>query len=392
VPRKDHILNLPGFTLKKAKESEHRLVLEVEYRGKINCVYCSGVRLRKKASFIRRVHHETMGLRKTILHFMGHKYYCNDCQRYFNGRYPGILKYQRSTERLRTQVAHYHTKGISQKDLARDFRIGTATVERWYQYYYQRLSQELKSRPCPTVLGIDEHFFTRKDGYATTLCDLRRHTIFDVVKGRSGADLHSYLQQLPGKENVKVVCMDLSSTYRKVVKQYFPHAMIVADRFHVIRLLQQHCLQTYQQLSPTLKYHRGLLGALRTLPEHLSARQRQRRDEYFKAHPAIAAVYEFKQQLHQLLMNKHCKARRCKQLIPVFLNGLEQLKNQPFMPLQTLAKTLSHWQEEIVRMWRFTKSNGITEGFHRKMKLIQRRAYGFRNFENYRLRVRVLCG
>jgi transposase len=32
-------------------------------------------------------------------------------------------------------------------------------------------------------------------------------------------------------------------------------------------------------------------------------------------------------------------------------------------------------------MWRFTKSNGITEGFHRKMKLIQRRAYGFKNFE-----------
>ncbi len=42
-------------------------------------------------------------------------------------------------------------------------------------------------------------------------------------------------------------------------------------------------------------------------------------------------------------------------------------------------------------MWRFTKSNGITEGFHRKMKLIQRRAYGFRNFENSRTRVRVLC-
>ncbi|WP_154696056.1 MULTISPECIES: transposase, partial [Legionella] len=25
-------------------------------------------------------------------------------------------------------------------------------------------------------------------------------------------------------------------------------------------------------------------------------------------------------------------------------------------------------------------------------KLIQRRAYGFRNFENYRVRVKVLCG
>jgi hypothetical protein len=38
-----------------------------------------------------------------------------------------------------------------------------------------------------------------------------------------------------------------------------------------------------------------------------------------------------------------------------------------------------------------TQNNGITEGFHRKMKLIQRRAYGFRNFENYRIRVKVLC-
>jgi transposase len=43
-------------------------------------------------------------------------------------------------------------------------------------------------------------------------------------------------------------------------------------------------------------------------------------------------------------------------------------------------------------MWRFARNNGITEGFHRKMKLIQRRAYGFRNFENYRLRVIAQCG
>ena len=67
------------------------------------------------------------------------------------------------------------------------------------------------------------------------------------------------------------------------------------------------------------------------------------------------------------------------------------MKKSPFRPLQKLAKTFHQWQEEIARMWRFTKSNGITEGFHRKMKLIQRRAYGFRNFENYRTRVRVLC-
>lgn len=57
----------------------------------------------------------------------------------------------------------------------------------------------------------------------------------------------------------------------------------------------------------------------------------------------------------------------------------------------TLGKTFESWSEELVRMWRFTKNNGITEGFHTKMEMINRRAYGFRNFENYRLRVRALC-
>ena len=42
-------------------------------------------------------------------------------------------------------------------------------------------------------------------------------------------------------------------------------------------------------------------------------------------------------------------------------------------------------------MWRFTRDNSITEGFHAKMELINRQAYGFRNFSDYRMRVKVLC-
>ena len=57
----------------------------------------------------------------------------------------------------------------------------------------------------------------------------------------------------------------------------------------------------------------------------------------------------------------------------------------------TLGETLDGWKDEIACMWRFTKNNGITEGFHNKMETISRVAYGFRNFENYRRRVKVLC-
>jgi transposase len=52
---------------------------------------------------------------------------------------------------------------------------------------------------------------------------------------------------------------------------------------------------------------------------------------------------------------------------------------------------MHRWREEIACMWRFSKNNGITEGFHTKMEMISRRAYGFQNFENYRLRAMVMC-
>ena len=91
------------------------------------------------------------------------------------------------------------------------------------------------------------------------------------------------------------------------------------------------------------------------------------------------------------MMNKQCTARRCGKLVPKLLEYIQMLKNTGFEDLKKLGKTIQNWEQEIARMWRFTKSNGITEGFHRKMKLIQRRAYGFKNFENYRLRVKILC-
>ena len=78
-----------------------------------------------------------------------------------------------------------------------------------------------------------------------------------------------------------------------------------------------------------------------------------------------------------------------KKYIPEFLQLLDQFEESP---AKIIAQTIRSWLEPIVRMWRFSKSNGITEGFHTKMEMISRRAFGFRNFQNYRLRVLALCG
>jgi len=371
VPSSNNILNLPGFSIIKISGIE-QIVYEVKFNWILRCAHCHSKKVRKKSGYIRKVNHEPVGHRRSILVFKAYKLYCNECKRYGNQRFLGIDKYQRSTERLKKEIFYQHTRGVSQKDLSERFKQGKATIERWYRHIYDLEHRELQNRPCPRVLGIDEHFFSRKQGYATTLCDLKKHKIFDIVKGRSERDLHEYLTSLPGKERVQVVCMDLSSTYRSLIKKYFPNAKIVADRFHVIRLLQHQCMMTYRELSEKVKSNRGILAILRTKPERLSSHQKAKLEVFLKENPAIEAIYQFQKQSHELLLHKAMNKDWCRKTIPQFLEMIESLKKSIFKPLVALGKTFSLWQEEIVRMWRFSKSNGITEGFHRKMKLIQR--------------------
>jgi len=390
VLKSNVILNLPGFSIVKVSGVD-RILFELRYIWVLRCAHCNSKCVRKKSSYIREVHHESIGHRRSLLRFKAYKLYCNDCKRYGNQRFPGINKHQRATERLKKEVFYQHTEGISQKDLAKRIKQGKATIERWYRSVYETENLELQNQLCPRFLGIDEHFFSRKQGYATTLCDLGKHRIFDIVKGRSEQDLRGYLNGLQGKERVKVVCMDLSSTYRSLIKKHFPNAKIVADRFHVIRLLQHQCMMTYRELSDKVKSNRGILAVLRTKPQNLNSKQAAKKNQFLAENPAIDAIYQFQQQLHELLMHRAMTAKWCRKTIPHFLEMIDALKKSAFKSLAALGRTLYLWKDEIARMWRFRKSNGITEGFHRKMKLIQRRAYGFRNFENYRIRVRVLC-
>ena len=131
-------------------------------------------------------------------------------------------------------------------------------MERWYHDLLAKKVSNSVNSPCPRVIGIDEHFFTRKKGYATTLCDLGKNKVFDLTLGRTEHALDGYFRQLKGKDNVSVVVMDLSDPYRNIIRKHFPCALIVADRFHVIRLVNHHFLKTWNLLDPIGRKNRGL--------------------------------------------------------------------------------------------------------------------------------------
>jgi len=390
MPDTQAIIGLPGFKILSVVHT-NPLIFEVYCEIKPSCPHCGAKDLRTKDSFLRKLRHESFGVRPCRLEVRVHKYHCLGCRKYFNERLPGVAPYARATEPFKREVCTKHEQGISQRTLQLDLGIGNATVERWYHAHVDLKSRELMGRACPQILGIDEHFFTKKQGFATTFVDLKSHRVFDVVLGRSELSLRGFLSKLKGRDQVRIVVMDLSETYRSIVKKYFPNAMIVADRFHVVKLFNHHFLKVWGELDPKGKKSRGLLSLIRRHEWNLKEEQVPKIQNYFTEVQGLEPLYRFKQDLMKLLLVKHQKRSEVKDLIPQLLWHLEELLKSPWQPLKTFGETLKSWLEPIVRMWRFTKNNGITEGLHTKMEMISRRAFGFRNFNNYRLRVIVLC-
>lgn len=390
MPHYDPIIGIPNYKILSIKEYGE-IEYFVDFIGPRQCPTCGSERLRKKDSFVRKIQHQCRGITRSFLVLKCHKFQCRGCLKFFNDRLPGVLPRHQSTEPFRDEVAMKHHQGCSRKINAETLGISPSTVERCYKAFLKRKESHRQNAFCPKVLGIDEKHFTRKHGFMTTLCDLKRKKVFDVTLGRSEKSLAGYLKKLPGKSNCKVIVMDLSETYRAIARSYFPRAMVVADRFHVVKLINHHFMKTWGELDETGRANRGLTSLMRRHPENLRPDQVVKLQRYFAERPALGVLYEFKQRLMKIIKARVFSKDQARALIPEFLACIDLLKETSFKPMRTLGETLWSWREEIVRMWRFSKTNSITEGLHNRMEEIMRRAYGFRNFENFRLRVKHYC-
>lgn len=392
MPLHEPIIGLPDFKI-ISTNGTNTIAIEAKYIGAIHCPHCGGSNLRKKDSFIRQMKHHSIGIQKSVLLVKAHKFYCRGCRRYFNQRLPGINPYQRVTEPFKEQVALRHHGGASKRRAASDLGVGAATVERYYQRYLNAQASEHKNAHCPKVLGIDEKHFTKRLGYMTTFADLKKHRVFDVTLGRSEASLRNYVVKIPNRDNCKVIVMDLCDPFRNIARTHFPNALVVADRFHVVKLINHHFLKTWAEIDEVGRKNRGLLSLMRRhawSPMKESSRVNLQR--YLQENPAIGAIYDFKQDLMKIILSRVRWKREARPLVAEFLDKIRALKNSNFRNLKTLGNTLDAWKEEIVRMWRFSKTNSITEGLHRRMDEILNRAYGMRNFGNFRIRVKAFCG
>src|SRR5712692_3749264 len=294
------------------------------------------------------------------------------------------------TERLYNQVRQEFLRGCPGKALARRYGLSTRTVFRWT---FEK-SRGGRPRQLGRAIGIDEYARRKGHRYHTLIVDLDSGQPIATFKGRRAEEVIAWCNSRPQAERdrVEVVVLDMSKPFFAAVKAVFGDKVHVIDRFHVVQqavsaldeVLRSVPKQLDQEEAKDLKKlrKRWLKSADQLHVDELIARY-----EWRRRFPELRETIDWVQDLRQWFDRKYDKPAR-----EALLKLIERASQSVQAPLQRIAGTLHRWFEPIARYIRQRYTNGMTEGFNNKIKLIQRMAYGLRNEHNRQKRILAWCG
>jgi len=255
------------------------------------------------------------------------------------------------------------------------------------------------------AIGLDETSFVRladtHTSYATTVCDVEHHQIIEILPSRNFVDVAGFLdkQSAGWKGQIAFGALDMSATYAAVYSVILPKAAQVIDPFHVISLANRALDSVRRRVQNEQTGHRGrrhdpLYKARRALlvgEERLTAKATQRLTSLLALgdpNAEVAIAYRVKERLREFYRTRDIDTARA------MLTELVEHCRRRTMPaeLQRLGTTLHRWSVKICNYHLARMSNGPTEALNNLIKRIKRTGFGFRNFDNYRIRALLYAG
>jgi transposase len=294
------------------------------------------------------------------------------------------------TERLYTRVREEYLRGCPCRELARRYGLSERTVFRWT---FER-SRGGRPRKLGRVIGIDDYARRKGHHYNTLIVDVDTGRPIVTFPGRRADDVVAWLRSRPPEElaRVEVVVADMAKPYAAAIKEVFGDQVQVIDRFHVVQ-------QAVEVLEAVLRAVKNQLAQdeakeLKKLRKRwLKSSDQLKVDEIIVRYDWCRRFPELRETLHWVqALRKWFDRTYTKPAREALVKLIERARQSAQEPLQRIAGTLTRWFEPIVRYIRHRYTNGITEGFNNKIKLIQRMAYGLRNEHNRQKRILAWCG
>ncbi len=332
----------------------------------------------------------------------------------FTESVPEIPPRARLTGRLCRKAAAEVASGRSVSAVAAEYRVSWPVIHRHYAAHADAV---LTEPDPPVVLGIDETRrgtpkwirdeagrWVRTERFETNFTDASgTGRLLGQVAGRTGKAVTGWLDDRgqAWKDQVQFVAIDPCAVYRSAVERALPHAVIVVDHFHLVRLANQAVTRVRQRVTRQVLGRRGTTRdpAWANRRRLLRARERLTSEQFHRmweeiltqeATGELLAAWIAKEELRFLLSLARTRPPRSEISNRLFA-FYDWCARADVPEVTRLARTIEAWWPQILAFIGTGITNARTEATNRMIKDAARIAFGFRNLTHQRRRVRLHC-
>ena len=272
---------------------------------------------------------------------------------------------------------------------------------------------QIERKLLSEAICMDEFYFSRnaESKYACLLINFKNGLVIDVLPSRRKGSLRSYFRNIPlsEREKVRYISMDLYDNYRDIARIYLPNALICADRFHVMKIINNalnkircEVMNRYSENKKSDEYY--LLKHKNELlfKDSLSIKdEKADKNRHFKMRYTegqildlilqidikLKTAYELKE-LYYIFCESNVDMEFRRELLDTVIT---EFKLSEVIEMVNIAYTLDNWKQEIINSFNTYDnrriSNGPIEGRNKTVKIILRLANGYTNFNRFRNRI-----
>lgn len=377
-----------GVSVKYFRENEESGNLEAFIEMPVKehrCPHCGHITTYVKDYRLQTVKDLTVAGNPLIVTVRKRRYICKECNSTFTENNPYIKRYCHFPQRFYFESIKETLSLQSFTSIARRVGVSVSSVIRWFD------NINYPKAKLPSCIAIDEFKGNAGDEkFQCNLSDPVKHKIIDILPSRNSEDLCKHFLEYPYEERAKVkkVVMDLSTLFHSLAKQLFPEAKIIADKFHVIRVVINSLENVRKRIQKEFhdakrkwfkRSHQLLLK-----PEYkLTDEDKIELNRMLNSSSELEKAWILKERFYEIF-RKVTRTEAKKELRDWLL-----LANQLSIPeFKHCITTFTNWRTEIANIIGENVSNGFIEGSNNKIKVLKRISFGVQNFR--RLRNRIL--
>jgi transposase len=380
---------LKGIKVNKVEHTDSKVKIFISTRSSQHTCPCCGELTSRIHDYRNQTIRDLMIQEKqTILILKKRRYLCS-CGKKFYENYDFLPKYHRMTNRFYMHICNKMRKSIPMATVAEELGISPTTVTRIFDHIqYPALVQ------LPEVLSIDEFRGNAETGkYQCILVDAKKSKVLDILPDRTQGELITYFKNIPKKQRNKVkffVC-DMWRQYAEIARTFFPNAKIIVDKYHFIRqvtwAIENVRKRVQKTMLPTLRrYYKKSRTLILRRKSKLSQEQKVALDIMLLYNDDLRVAYNLKEKFFDICHMDKYGEQRC-----AFAEWIKYAESANINEFKSCITAYRNWYKEILNAFKYGYTNGPTEGFNNKIKVLKRVSYGIKNFKRFRNRILHIC-